>query len=98
MLQLRHVLFGRGFLRERPRQHEFGLEDRITALYTSIESRAHPAQYRVANLTLDVDDHLAGIGFIPAPIQVFRRKTELDHEIARQVLWLDLAALFPPEP
>ena len=28
VLQLRHVLLGRCFLRERPRQHELGLEDR----------------------------------------------------------------------
>jgi hypothetical protein len=47
----------------------------ITALHPPVEGRAHPAQHRVADLTLDVDDNLSGIGLIPAPIQVFCRKT-----------------------
>ena len=97
MLQLRHVLLGRAFLRERPRQHEFGLEDRITALHPSIERRPHPAQDRVADLALDVDDHLAGIGLIPAPVQVFGCQPKLDDEVARQVLRLDFAPFFAPE-
>jgi hypothetical protein len=50
------------------------------------------------DFTLDVDDQLARIGLIPAPIQVFCRKTELDNEIARQVLRFDLTALFAPKP
>jgi hypothetical protein len=33
---------------------------------------------------------------IPAPVQVLGRKTELDDEVARKVLRLDLAALFLP--
>jgi hypothetical protein len=37
---------------------------------------------------------LAGIGLIPAPIQVFGRNVKLDNEIARKVLRLDLAAFF----
>ena len=98
MLQLRHVLLGRGFLRERPRQHEFGLEDRITALHAAVERRAHPAQHWVADLTLDVDDRLAGIGLIPAPVQVLGRQTELDDEVARKVLRLNFAPLFSPQP
>jgi hypothetical protein len=47
---------------------------------------------------LDVDDHLPGIGFIPAPVQVLGRKTELDDEVARQVLRLNFAPLFSPQP
>jgi hypothetical protein len=93
-----HIFFGRHLFREQPRQHEFGLEHRITALYTSIERRAHPAQHRVADLTLDVDDHLPGIGLIPAPVQVFGRQPELNHEVAGQVLGSDFAPLFAPKP
>jgi hypothetical protein len=38
------------------------------------------------------------MGLIPAPIEVLGHRSELDEEIAGQVLRLDLAALFPPEP
>jgi hypothetical protein len=86
MLQLRHVFLGRCFFRERPRQHELGFEHCITPLHAPIESRSHPAQHRVADLTLDVDDYLPGSGLIPAPVQVFGRKTQLHEEVAGQVL------------
>ena len=49
------------------------------------------------DLPLNVRDDLAGIGLIPAPIEVLCREPELDDEIARQVLRIDLAALFVPE-
>ena len=35
---------------------------------------------------------------IPAPVQVLGRQAELDDEVAREVLRLDLAALLAPEP
>jgi hypothetical protein len=98
VLQLRHVFLGRAFLRERPWQHELGLEHRITALHASIQSRAHPAQHGVADLTLDVDDHLSGIGLIPASVQLLGRNPELHDEITGQVLRFDLAALLAPQP
>src|SRR5271166_2880036 len=41
VLELRHVLFGRGFLRERPRQHELGLEHRPAAGDDAVEGRPH---------------------------------------------------------
>src|SRR5262249_45063985 len=41
--------------------------------------------------------YLPGIGLIPAPVQLFGRIAKLDDEIARQVLGLSFAALFPPE-
>ena len=47
---------------------------------------------------LHVDDYLAGIGLIPAPIEIFGHNPKLDDEVARQILRLDLAALLPPEP
>jgi hypothetical protein len=47
---------------------------------------------------LDVGNHLAGIGFIPASIEVLGHDPELDDEIAGTILRFDLAALFPPQP
>ena len=70
MLQLWRILFDRRFFRERPRQHELGLEDGLAPLYTAIEGGGHPAQHGMADLPLDVRDHLARIGLIPAPIKV----------------------------
>jgi hypothetical protein len=46
---------------------------------------------------LNIDDHLAGIGLVPAPVQVLSGKTQLDDEIAGQVLRFDLCALLPPQ-
>jgi hypothetical protein len=46
---------------------------------------------------LNIQDHLPGIGLIPAPVQLFGRQPELDDEVAREVFGLDLAALFAPE-
>jgi hypothetical protein len=51
----------------------------------------------MANLSLYVGQHLAGIGLIPAPIKLLGSDTELDNQIARQILGLDLAPLFPPK-
>jgi hypothetical protein len=47
---------------------------------------------------LDVGNHPPSIGLIPAPVKVLGHHPELDHKIAGQVLRLNLAALFPPEP
>src|SRR5262249_50869575 len=38
-----------------------------------------------------------GIGFIPAPVQVLSGRPKLNQEVPREVLRLDLTALFPPE-
>jgi hypothetical protein len=51
----------------------------------------------MADLPLYVREDLTAIGLVPAPVQVFGRKAELDDEIARQVLRLDLAALLAPK-
>ena len=50
------------------------------------------------DVLLDVGDDLTGIGLVPAPIKVFGDRPELDDEVAGQVLRLDLAALFLPQP
>ena len=49
------------------------------------------------DLLLNVGDHLLGIGFIPAPIEVFGRDPELDDEVGGEVLGLDFTALLAPE-
>ena len=98
VLQLRHVLLGGRLLGERPGQHELGLEHRPGAVDHPVEGRAHPAVDRVAHLPLHLRDHLAGIALIPVPIEVLGHAPELDDQIARQVLRLDLAALLAPEP
>jgi hypothetical protein len=48
------------------------------------------------DLFLDICNHLAGIGLIPAPVQILGREAELDDEVAREVLRLDFPSLFPP--
>jgi hypothetical protein len=98
VLQLWHVFLGGRFLRERPGQHEFGLKDRITALNPSVERRRHPPQRRVPDSLLDIGDDLAGISLVPAAIELLRSDTQLDDEIAGEVLGLDFAAFFSPEP
>ena len=52
----------------------------------------------MADMLLDIGNDLTGIGFVPAPVQVLGDEPELDDEVARQVLRLDLAALLPPQP
>src|SRR5262249_23720646 len=47
---------------------------------------------------LDVGDHLPGIGLIPAAIKLLGYEPELHHEIAGQVLGLDLSPFLPPQP
>ena len=47
---------------------------------------------------LNIRDDLPGICLIPATIEVLGDNPELNNEIAGQVLWLNLAALFPPKP
>ena len=98
VLQLGHVLFGRRFLRERPGQHELGLEHRAGALDHAVEGRRHPALDRVKHLPLHLGDDLAGIALVPVPVEVLGHGAELDDQVAREVLRLDLAALLPPEP
>jgi hypothetical protein len=48
------------------------------------------------DLLLDIGNDLAGIGLVPAPVQVLGRKPKLDDEVAREVLRLDFPSLFPP--
>ena len=98
VLQLGHMLFRGGFLRERPGQHELGLEHRTRALDHAVERCRHPALDRMKDLPLHVGDDLAGIALVPVPVEVLGHGAELDDQVGGQVLGLDFAAFFPPEP
>ena len=50
------------------------------------------------HLPLHLGDDLAGIALVPVPVEVLGHGAELDDQVAREVLGLDFAALFPPEP
>ena len=47
-------------------------------------------------MSLDIGEDMSGIGFVPASVQVLSDQPELDNEIAGEIFWLDLAALFSP--
>ena len=50
------------------------------------------------DLPLHIGKNLPGINLIPVPVRVLGRDAKLDHEVGGQILRLDLAALFLPEP
>ncbi len=81
VLQLRHILFCRRLLRERPRQHEFALEH-VSAFDTTIEGCRHPRKGRMAGPLLDICDDPPGVGLIPAPVKLLGSKAELHNQIA----------------
>ena len=97
MLQLRHVLGHSGLFRERPGQHELGLKHRAGSLHHAVQGCRHPPLYGMENLPLHLGHGLAGIAFVPAPVEVFGDRAELDDQVAGQVLRLDLAALLAPQ-
>jgi hypothetical protein len=97
VLKLRHVLFGRPFLRKRPREHELGLEDGTRRLNHPVKRRCHPLDHGVVHPPLHVLDGLSGISLEPSPIEVYRSRSGLDNEVAGEVIWHDLAALLLPE-
>jgi hypothetical protein len=51
----------------------------------------------VLKLALDIGDTLAGIHFVPAAVEVFRRQAKLDGQDIRKVLRSLFSALFPPK-
>ena len=63
-----------------------------------VKRSRRPLQRRLPDLFLDIGNDLTGIGRVPAPVQVFGRDAQLNDEIAREVLGLDLTALLLPEP
>ena len=90
------MLFGRRLFRERPGQHELGLEHRPRACHHAVQGCAHPAVHRVADAALDVRDLLPGISLVPEPVERLGHDPELDQEVVREVLRLRLAPFLPP--
>ena len=97
MLELRHVFFGGRLLRERPGQHELGLEHGFGPLHDAVEGRRHPGNGRMLDVALDVRNAPAGIAFVPGAVELFGRGPELHDEVAGQVLRLGLAAFLLPK-
>jgi hypothetical protein len=78
-------------------KHELGLVDRPGPRHDAIEGGRHKPDDRVLDPALDVRDGVAGIAFVPLPIEVLGHQAELDDEVARQVLGPDLAAFLLPQ-
>src|ERR1700730_17278979 len=92
------MLLGRGFLRERPREHELGLENRPAARDDAIKGRPHPPEHRMPEAMLDALDGLTGIALVPMTVESFCCGTKLNDEVAGEVLRLSLAAFLAPQP
>jgi hypothetical protein len=90
-------LFGGGFLRERPGQHELGLEHGFCALHDAVEGCRHPGNGRMLDLALDVDDAPAGVALVPGAVELFGGGPKLHDEVAGQVVRLGLAPFLPPK-
>jgi hypothetical protein len=98
VLKLRHMFLDRRLVRERPRQHELGLEHRAQGRNHAIKGCRHPFVDRVLDTTLHIADRMPADALIPVPVELFRDMAELDNQIVGQVLWPKLAALFAPQP
>ncbi len=98
VLQLRHVLCRCRILRERPGQHELGLEDRPGLLDHAVQRRRHPFVDGMANALLHVLDVLPGAALEPATVQLLGHRAELNDQVLREIRRRQLAALFPPQP
>jgi hypothetical protein len=90
--------FGGCFFRERPGQHELGLKHRVEVVYEAIQGRRQISMHGVSNPALNVGDDAPGVPLVPGLVERLGGDAQLDDEIARQVLRLDPAALFLPEP
>ena len=98
MLKLRHVLLDCRLRGKRPGQYEFGLEYGLATLDPAIQCGHHPAQDRVPDSPLNIDQDLPAIGLIPAPIEVLGHDPQLDDKIAGQIRWFGLTTFFAPQP
>ncbi len=73
------MLFGGGFLRERPGQHELGFKDRAARIYQAVQSRRHPFGHRMPDPLLNVLYGLTGVALVPTPVEVLGDPAELDN-------------------
>ena len=92
------MLFNCRVFRERPGQHELGLEHGVEVVDESVEGRRHPSLHRMLDPALTVRDGSSGVALVPGPVERLSGDAELDDEIVRQVLGFGLAALFLPQP
>ena len=83
MLQLRHMLCCRSFLRKIPWQHELRFEDRPRLLHAAIKGCRHPTVYRMKKLLLHVGDDLTCVLLVPVPVQWFGHRAELARDQGR---------------
>jgi hypothetical protein len=97
MLELGHVLLCRRLFRERPREHEFGLEHGLCPLDDPIEGSRHPGERSMLYPALDVPHPPARIALVPGSVEVLGGGPQLHDEVAREVFWIDLATLLLPQ-
>src|SRR5262249_20806789 len=97
VLDLGHVLLGRGLLGERPGQHELRLEYGLGSLYDPVEGCCHPRDCRVLDEALHVADVPARVALVPDSIELFGCRPELDNQVPGQALWVGLTAFLAPE-
>ena len=97
VLDLRHVLFGRRFFRERPGQHELGLKHGPGLLDDAVKRRSHPSQHRMSDVRWTSLITWPALRSYQMPIEGLGYEAELNDQVAGQVLRFSLAALFPPE-
>ena len=50
----------------------------------------------MSDMLLHVRDDLAGVGLVPAPVELLRHGPELNNKVARKVFRLSLPELFAP--
>src|SRR5450759_5825047 len=79
------MLLSGAFFRERPWQHEFGLEHRAGLLDQTIKRGGHPWDCPGDRMALDVTDPMARVELIPAAVEVLGDQPELDDQHAREV-------------
>jgi hypothetical protein len=79
-------------LRERPGQHEFGVEHCASRINQAVQRRRHPFMYGVRDPPLDVLDGAAGIALVPTPVEVLGDGAQLDDPFRK----LSLARLADP--
>jgi hypothetical protein len=98
VLQLGHVLLGCRLFRERPWQHELGFEHGVAGIHEPVEGSRQIPVHRMLNPALNVGDDAPRVALIPSPVDRFGGDAELDDKIVAEIVRLDFAALFLPQP
>ena len=75
------MLFRRRLFRERPGQHELGLEHCVEVVDDAVEGRRQEAMDRMLDPALDVGNGASGIALIPSPVERLGDDAELDDEV-----------------